>query len=242
MLGAVGMLRSVPTAPSTDFAALPMLARLSAAEHDRLRAASFTRNLPAGQVLQREGDPATYLLALEGGAVKASRSTAGGREMVLAIERAPAAFDKPALLGGRPHPATLTALTPVVVRYLPRVVFLDLLDREPSVRRQVLRMLAATVHQRTDQLIDMATLDVAARLAKWLLHSATADPTRQPADATVPLPAGQALLAAELGSTRVTINHALHALQAAGIIRMQAGCVVILDHQRKRCWWGVRIV
>jgi CRP-like cAMP-binding protein len=157
MLGAVGMLRSVPTAPSTDFAALPMLARLSAAEHDRLRAASFARNPPAGQVLQREGDPATYLLALEGGAVKASRSTAGGREMVLAIERAPAAFDKPALLGGRPHPATLTALTPVVVRYLPRVVFLDLLDREPSVRRQVLRMLAATVHQRTDQLIDMAT-------------------------------------------------------------------------------------
>jgi CRP-like cAMP-binding protein len=88
------MLPSVPAAPSTDFTALPMLTWLSAAQHDRLRAVSWTRNLPSGRVVQQQGDPVTYLLALEAGVVKASRHTAGGREVALAVERAPAAFDK----------------------------------------------------------------------------------------------------------------------------------------------------
>jgi CRP/FNR family transcriptional regulator len=223
------MLPYVPTTSSADFTALPMLARLSAAQHDRLRVASFTRNLPAGQVLQREGDVVTSLLVLEAGVIKAGRSTIAGRELVLAVERPPAAFDKPALLAGGPHTATLTALTPVIVRHLPRAVFLDLFDREPSVRHQVLRVLAATLGQRTDQLMDMATLGVPARLAKWLLYRATADPTNPPTGGTVPLPASQALLAAELGTTRVTVNRALRALEAAGVIRVRAGCAVIQD-------------
>ncbi|WP_435891556.1 Crp/Fnr family transcriptional regulator [Nonomuraea angiospora] len=126
---------------------LPMFGGLDDGRLGGLAALSRRRRYPAGQVLCTEGDPAEQLIVLLDGRVRAGRVSAEGKEVVLAVEEAPVAFDKTALLVDGPHRATRTAMTAVEVAYLPRSAVLELLAAEPSVAARLLRTLAATVRE-----------------------------------------------------------------------------------------------
>ncbi|MGI5292521.1 Crp/Fnr family transcriptional regulator [Nonomuraea polychroma] len=200
---------------------LPMLGGLGEERLRALAALARRRSYPAGQVLCTEGDPADQLIVLLDGRVKAGRVSADGKEVVLAVEAAPVAFDKTALLVDGPHRATRTAMTAVEVAFLPRTAVLDLLATEPSVAARVLRTLAATVRDLDDRLADAAVRDVPARVAAWLV--------RRCADGRVPLHAGQAGLGAEIGATRVSVNRALRSFARRGMIEIGTGEVIVVD-------------
>lgn len=200
---------------------LPMLGGLDDGRLRGLEAAARRRRYPAGQVLCTEGDPAEHLIVLLDGRVKAGRASPEGREVLLAVEAAPVAFDKTALLVDAPHRATLTALTPVEVAYLPRSTVLGLVAAEPTVAARLLRTLAATVRDLDDRLTDAAVRDVPSRVATWLV--------RRCAGGRVPLHAGQAGLGAEIGATRVSVNRALRGFERRGMIEIGTGEVIVLD-------------
>ncbi|MEW9548756.1 Crp/Fnr family transcriptional regulator [Nonomuraea sp. NPDC050783] len=207
---------------------LPMLAGL---EEERLRglaALARHRRYPSGQVLCTEGDPAGELIVLLAGRVKAGRVSAEGREVVLAVEAAPVAFDKTALLVDGSHRATRTAVTAVEVAYLPRAAVLELVGGDPSVAARLLRTLAATVRDLDERLTDAAVRDVPARVASWLARRCADGGS---ADGRVPLHAGQAGLGAEIGATRVSVNRALRSLARRGVIELAPGEVVVLDRR-----------
>ncbi|MCK2220731.1 Crp/Fnr family transcriptional regulator [Actinomadura sp. ATCC 31491] len=204
-----------------SLADLPMFAELSEERLRGLAALARRRRYPSGQVLCTEGDPAGELIVLLDGRVKAGRVSADGREVVLAVEAAPVAFDKTALLVDGPHRATRTAVTAVEVAYLPRAAVLKLVGEEPSVAARLLRTLAATVRDLDERLTDAAIRDVPARVASWL--------ARRCADGRVPLHAGQAGLGAEIGATRVSVNRALRSFERRGVIEIAPGEVIVLD-------------
>ncbi|MFG2072628.1 Crp/Fnr family transcriptional regulator [Nonomuraea maritima] len=200
---------------------LPMFAGLDEERVRRLAGRARWRDYPAGQVLCTEGDPADQLIVLLEGRVKAARVSADGREVVLAVEEAPVAFDKTALLVDGPHRATRTAMTAVRVAYLPRAAVLELLEAEPSVAARLLRTLAATVRDLDERLLDAAVRDVPARVASWLV--------RRCDGGRVALHGGQAGLGAEIGATRVSVNRALRGFERRGIIVIGHGEVTVLD-------------
>ncbi|TDD48700.1 Crp/Fnr family transcriptional regulator [Nonomuraea terrae] len=200
---------------------LPMFAALTEERMGALASLARWRHYPAGQVLCTEGDPADQLVVLLAGRVKAARVSAEGREVVLAVEEAPVAFDKTALLVDGPHRATRTAMTAVRVAYLPRAAVLELVEAEPSVAARLLRTLAATVRDLDERLLDAAVRDVPARVASWLVRGC--------ADGRVALHGGQAGLGAEIGATRVSVNRALRGFERRGIIAIGPGEVIVLD-------------
>ncbi|MFI7613178.1 Crp/Fnr family transcriptional regulator [Nonomuraea terrae] len=200
---------------------LPMFAALTEERMGALAGLARWRRYPAGQVLCTEGDPADQLVVLLAGRVKAARVSAEGREVVLAVEEAPVAFDKTALLVDGPHRATRTAMTAVRVAYLPRAAVLELVEAEPSVAVRLLRTLAATVRDLDERLLDAAVRDVPARVASWLV--------RRCAGGRVALHGGQAGLGAEIGATRVSVNRALRGFERRGIIAIGPGEVIVLD-------------
>ncbi|WP_202637925.1 Crp/Fnr family transcriptional regulator [Bailinhaonella thermotolerans] len=208
---------------TSSLAGLPMLRGLPPERLRELESAARRRRYPAGQILCTAGDPVDHLLVLLGGRVKASRTGPDGRELVSAVSAAPRAFDKAALIAGRPHLATLTALTPVEVAYLPRAAVLALVESEPAVAARLLRTLAETVCDLGDRLADIALLPVPARVASWLV--------RRAAGGQVPLHGGQSGLAAEVGATRVSVNRALKSLERDGLITLLPGAVRVLDRQ-----------
>ena len=211
-----------PGAPSPPhlLGQVPLFAELPPATLDRLGRESRLRRFPRGQVLCSEGDPGDSLLVLEDGRVRIARYSAAGQEVVLAAVEAPAAFGELALIDGAPRSATITAQTPVVVRVLGRDAVLALIEREPSVAMALLRAVTGMVRSTNERLADVLSLDVPGRVAKWLLARAETHGTRRPDGLVVPLGLSQGDLAAELGTTRVSVNKALKHFEARGLLAL----------------------
>ena len=174
--------RSVSADTSTTWQTLATMPLLAGLPDDRLRrlwSASVPRRHQAGEMLRRVGDPAEYLLLLLHGRVSATITTATGRVVRFGEWTAPSALDKIAVIDGRGHPSSLTAVTPCSVRYLPRDQFEELVDDVAAVRRHVLRLLAQQARQQQERFADTATRSVEARLAAWLLEQAEAAPDRR---------------------------------------------------------------
>ncbi|MDP9363514.1 MAG: Crp/Fnr family transcriptional regulator [Chloroflexota bacterium] len=199
---------------------VPLFAELPPATLERLARESRLRRFPRGQVLCSEGDPGDSLLVLEEGRVRISRYSAGGQEVVLAAVEAPAAFGELALIDGALRSATITAQTPVRVRVLGREAVQSLIARESSVAMGLLRAVTAMVRTTNERLSDILSLDVPGRVAKWLLARAETHGARRPEGIAVPLGLSQGELAAEIGTTRVSVNKALKGFEARGVIAL----------------------
>ncbi|MGW0523121.1 Crp/Fnr family transcriptional regulator [Crossiella sp. NPDC003009] len=205
----------------TDLAGVPLFAGLDRARLDRLRATGRAHTVAAGETVARFGEPATALIVVRTGTLTASRDTADGRRLRLGEFAGPCAVDKTAVLDGGGHTATWTAATRAELLLLPAAELLALLEDVPTARRHVLAHLAAQVRTRQDDLVRTHGADAVARIAAWLLTSADGD-TR------VLLPGAQQGLGEHLGLSRVTVNRALRALAADGLIAVEPGAVRLL--------------
>jgi len=215
-----------------SLAACSLFAGLSPEILVTLTSSSRVRDYPKGQILCSEGDPGDSLIVLEEGQARICRYTTDGQEIVLSLVDAPAAFGELALIDGAPRSATIVATTPVTVRLIERTAFIDLVDREPELARGLLHTLTAMVRATNERLVDLQTLDVPGRVAKWLLaHSA-----QQPAIAggAVPFTMSQGELAAEIGATRVSVNRALRSFERRGCIRLERHQVVLENPEALR--------
>lgn len=206
---------------------VPLFARLPETALEELARASRTRTYPAGQVIWSEGDPGDALLVLEEGQLRVTRTTGGGVEVVLAVNDAPAALGELALLDGEPRSASVIAQRPVRVRFIPRAAFLALLRHEPAAVEGLLHTLAAMVRAGNERHLAAVGLDVPGRLAAWLLDRA--EPlVGYPDQQALTLNRSQSELAAELGTTRSTLNRALNGFIDLDIIARVGDRVLIL--------------
>ena len=217
------------TDSSHRLADVPLFAGLSGKVLDDLARESRTRRYAAGQVLWNEGDPGEALLVLEEGQLRVTRVTGAGVEVVLAVIDAPAALGELALLDGAPRDASVIAQRPVVVRFIARSAFLALLRREPAVVEGLLHTLAGMVRAGNARHLATVGLDVPGRLAAWLLSRAPDAAVNQKGLPEFELGRSQGELAAELGTTRSTLNRALNSFEALGFISRKGDRVVIRD-------------
>jgi len=214
-------------APKHRLADVPLFAAVTPHLLDDLARASRTRRYAAGQVLWNEGDPGEALLVLEEGQLRVCRFTGAGTEVVLSVVEAPAALGELALLDGAPRDATVIAQQPVTVRLVPRSTFRELLRREPAAVDGLLRTLAAMVRAGNARHAVTVGLEVPGRLAAWLLaRVAESGDSRRP---VIELGRSQGQLAAELGTTRSTLNRALNRFEALGYLSRTGDRIAIRD-------------
>lgn len=219
----------IKTAPNHRLADVPLFAALPPHVLDELARGSRTRRYAAGQVLWNEGDPGEALLVLEAGQLRVSRFTGAGVEVVLSVVEAPSALGELALLDGAPRDAAVIAQQPVTVRLVPRSTFQELLRREPAAVDGLLHSLAAMVRAGNARHAVTVGLDVPGRLAAWLLARVAeiGDPSRRQPEVVLGRSQGQ--LAAELGTTRSTLNRALNRFEVLGYLSRDGDRVVIRD-------------
>lgn len=222
------MVTSIKTA-SQRLAKVPLFAGLSASALDELARESRTRRYAAGQVLWTEGDPGEALLVLEEGQLRVTRLTGSGIEVVLSVIDAPAALGELALLDGAPRDASVIAQRAVTVRLIPRSAFLALLRREPAAVEGLLRTLAAMVRAGNARHLTTVGLDVPGRLAVWLLNRAKGLAASSDESLQFDIGRSQGELAAELGTTRSTLNRALNGFEALGYLSRHGDHIVIRD-------------
>lgn len=206
----------------TALADIPALRGLAPLVLEQLDRGSTTVRHPAGAVLRPAGAPARFAVLLVAGAVVARHTGPSGTEVWSARWEAPAVVDKPTLLAGGPATADLVTPDGCTVRLLARDAFLALLERYEPVRRHVLGHLARDVLAGREQLTAATTRPAVARVAATLLDTATraGDPSWL---------GSQEDLARATGLTRVTVNRALQRLTRAGVVRVKARRVTVVD-------------
>jgi CRP-like cAMP-binding protein len=201
----------------------------------RVEAETLTRDVPAGGLVCRKGESVDYWIGVIDGLVKMANVSADGKPTSFTGIPAGGWFGEGSLLKDEPRRYDVVALRASVVAYVPRAVFMALLDSSVAFNR----FLILQLNERLSQFIAMVEhgrlLGPDARLARSLagLFNPTLYPSIGPA-----LPLSQEEMGQLVGLSRQRVNQALKTLEQAGLVRVDYGGVTVLDLDGLRSFEG----
>ncbi|WP_273543992.1 Crp/Fnr family transcriptional regulator [Nocardioides panacisoli] len=210
----------------------PLFSSLDDEAATALRTSMTETGLRRGEVLFHEGDAGDRLYIVIEGKVKLGRSSADGRENLLAILGPGQMFGELSLFDPGPRSATVTAVTDSNFASLTHDDLLKWLDGRPMVANSLLGQLASRLRKANDVVADLVFSDVPGRVAKALID--LADRFGRTADDGVHVhhDLTQEELAQLVGASRETVNKALADFASRGWVRLEPRSVVIHDIER----------
>jgi CRP-like cAMP-binding protein len=110
--------------------------------------AAIVRDVPANEVIIRQGDEADFFYVIDSGRVQVTQvPPTGGQPRVLREMTAGEVFGEIGLLTGVPRTATVTAITNVRVAALPKQAFLELVSEGPGLTYRLLDLHRGGIQQ-----------------------------------------------------------------------------------------------
>jgi CRP/FNR family transcriptional regulator, cyclic AMP receptor protein len=210
----------------------PLFTALDEEAADALRRSMTELRLTRGQVVFREGDAGDQLYVVAEGKIKLGRSSADGRENLLAIVGPGEMFGELSLFDPGPRTATATAVTDATVLALSHSDLRPWLTGRPEVALSLLRQVARRLRRTNEVLGDLVFSDVPGRVAKALLDLSKRFGIRSEEGVHVSHDLTQEELAQLVGASRETVNKALADFASRGWLRLEARAVVLLDPER----------
>ncbi|PWJ54609.1 cAMP-binding domain of CRP or a regulatory subunit of cAMP-dependent protein kinases [Quadrisphaera granulorum] len=212
-----------------------LLAGLPDPARSEVEAAARRRTFSDGELVVRQGEPASSLFVVEAGRVMARLVSAAGDEVTLSVSGpGDVVGELGVVLEGQVRTASVRAVGDVVVRELRREDLDRLRARFPAVSDLLLKVLAHRVDTLSRRLLEAHRVPVEKRVARRLFEVG-----RLFADGSAPVvvPLTQEDVASIAGTTRPTANQVLKALEADGVLRLARGRVELLDIRglRERC-------
>jgi len=189
-------------------------------------------HLGRGEVLFHEGDSGDRLYVVTDGKIKLGRTSADGRENLLAILGPGQMFGELSLFDPGPRSTTATAVTDCSMQSLGHEELTIWLSDHPNVARALLHQLAARLRRTNDVVADLVFSDVPGRVAKALLDLSSRFGRRADDGIHVHHDLTQEELAQLVGASRETVNKALADFAMRGWLRLEPRSVVILDLDR----------
>jgi CRP-like cAMP-binding protein len=190
------------------------------------------RELRRGTTLSRQGDPAQALYLVEAGLLKLVQGTPAGRAVIVRFVGPGEPFGGVVALEGGQYPVTATAAAPTRLYAWPRQTLARLLERDPQVRANITREIAAHMNDALTRVRELTTERVGQRLARTLLrlmHQCG----RPVADGVLIAHALTRQELAELaGTTLYTASRTLSQWQADGILGSAGRRLVVRSPRR----------
>jgi CRP/FNR family transcriptional regulator, cyclic AMP receptor protein len=209
------------------------LGALGTADREALLAAGARRRYHRGEVIYREHDDAGGALVLLEGHVTASTSDAEGREVILGMAGPGDLVGELSALRGTPRSATVTAREDVVALALPGADFRHFLRTAPEAAVFVLDTVVERLQVADAHRLELASLDVVARVSRRLLELSERVGEAN-ADGAVDVAVTQEELAAWAGASRESVSKALHVLRTLGCVETGRRRIAVLDEAALR--------
>jgi len=203
---------------------IALFASLSEAEIQALAQRAVERRFAPGEMLFWEGEPCAGIFLIVQGSVKIFKTSAGGREMMLALENAPSTVAELPLFDGGPYPASVRAVEPVVSLFVNKADFQQVCRQYPEVALKILAVVGHRLRHLVGVVESMTFGSVTGRLARLLL-----DASKQAGADEFDLPITHQELASRLGTVREVVSRNLARFRAEGLIRIQGHQLRILD-------------
>jgi CRP-like cAMP-binding protein len=197
-----------------------------------LRSSMVPVTLRRGEVLFSEGEPGDRLYVVVEGKIKLGRTSADGRENLLAVLGPGEMFGELSLFDPGLRTAAATAVIDTELLALGHSDLEPWLRGRPEVAGTLLAALAQRLRRTNEAMADLVFSDVPGRVAKALLDLARRFGVSGDEGVHVTHDLTQEELAQLVGASRETVNKALADFQQRGWIRHEARAVVLLDLDR----------
>jgi CRP-like cAMP-binding protein len=205
-----------------------LLARIpEAAVVDLARSAEECR-YRHGDIIFERADRGDAVYAIVSGQVKVYLQHSDGSEILVAMRGPGEVLGEMSLLDGRGRSASASAYDNVSALKVSRERFQEWLQRHPAAAWVMLEALSQRLREATDQVGEIALLDVEARIARRLWQDFQRSSADVPATGAK-LRVNQGELASMLGLTRESVNKHLSRLRGRNIIGVGGGHVELLD-------------
>jgi CRP/FNR family transcriptional regulator len=210
----------------------PLFAALDDEAQQALLGQMNSSRLERGDILFREGDQGDTLYVIGEGKVKLGRTSADGRENLIAILGPGEMFGELSLFDPGPRTMTATAVAETQLMGLGNESLTMLLTGRPEVAKALLAALAARLRRTNEHLADLVFTDVPGRVAKALLDLANRFGRPVEDGIMVAHDLTQEELAQLVGASRETVNKALADFATRGWLKLEARAVLLLDVDR----------
>lgn len=183
----------------------------------RLHAISDDRDFVAGDILAREGDPATHLFNITAGAVRVCKLLADGRRQIVGF-LFPGDFL--GLATGARYAFSAEAITAGSACRFPRKAYLRMLTEMPDLEASLLERTANELRAAQDQMLLLGRKTAIERFASFLLELSRRDQRAGGKGVEIQLPMTRAEIADYLGLTTETVSRVTSRLKTRGVIRL----------------------
>ena len=197
----------------------------AAALIEQLHPAEFA----AGQTIFYEGDPGDRVYIIVVGKVKISLCGPGGRTNLRAIMGPTDVFGELAVFDPGPRTCTATAITDVRAVWLDRATLRTWMAGWPAIAEQLLQVLSRRLRNTDDELIELVSSDVTARVARQLLLLAERFGRPEGDALRVVHELSQDEMAQLVAAERTSVNRALRGFVRRGWIVAEGKTVLIVE-------------
>jgi CRP-like cAMP-binding protein len=178
-----------------------------------------------GEMIFSEGEEADGFYVAIKGRVKVYKLSAEGKEQILHIFGPGEPFGEVPVFTGQRFPAHAEAMEESRVLFFPKVSFVDLVRRNPSLALNMLGVLSKRLRRFTALIDDLSLKEVPGRLAAYLLYLTT----QEKGSGAIELPITKTQLASLLGTIPETLSRILGKMTAQGFIETDGRRIRILD-------------
>lgn len=199
-------------------------------EEVRLLAARFVRrHFSAGELLFSEGDPCRGLYIIDSGRLRIFKSSASGREQVLAVEGPGSSVAELPVFDGGPYPASVSAVDDAQILFISRQDLRAFCLEHPEVALKMLAVVGARLRRLVGIIEELSFTTVRQRLVAALVRLAQTAGKRTDHGIEFELPGSHQEMAHQLGTVRELVSRNLMRLQAEGLVHVNARSIVVRD-------------
>jgi CRP/FNR family transcriptional regulator, cyclic AMP receptor protein len=217
-----------------DFSNAQALLELPASVRAEVRRCARVLSYSDGEMVFDQDDPAGACYAIVKGAIRFSRRTTSGHQLLMSVYADTVWFGEASLLDGLPRNLRVTAVGKTDLLVLESKDFLRLVESNPEFNAEVMRWLCKKLRNTVSQSYATLTLPLKARLAQQLLKLAKSHGVmeRGGSEVRLAIKLSQEDLSGMLGATRQRINQLLRGWQKEGLLSLEGRSIVLLEQDK----------
>ena len=151
---------------------IELFSELTDQELAEVAALAQVKHLPTDTAIFHEGDTSDAIYITVNGRVKIVTTSSDGKEFILTVLGAGQVFGEMGLLETAPRSASVISITEVELLVIKLPDFEHLLNTSPGISRKLMAILSRRLRRANSKMESLAYMDVAGRLARYLLDMA----------------------------------------------------------------------
>ena len=204
---------------------IPLFEGLSDDQLRDLSSIAITKTYKRGTTIFSENDPGSGFYVVADGKIKIFKISGDGKEQILHIFGPGEPFGEAPVFEGKRFPAHAMALEDSQALYFPRVAFVDLVKRNPSLALSMLAVLSRRLRRFAALVEDLSLKEVPTRLAAHLVYLSE----NSQGEGELSLDISKNQLAGLLGTIPETLSRILTKMAKKGLIQIHGPKIKIMD-------------